>query len=292
MSKERKLGKITRALLVGSLAVSCRKPVTTLHPSESIPPLPSETPQTEFPELSYTLPEIEFIKDYESQRAGEFVDPEEERDELFVYNENLISGFCQMMDCGGFNQKIDFYWDYDEVKRIWREEGIEPIVYYRMLVIRELARQVPSKSISSDEPVTLIFPDNSQFLVSRIKGFVFYGVFDGKKEAILSGFNNTVVLWVSNEFAWRSGLSPIVMNEDREKLELVEKTFSQLEISFDTVWSHYRESKAVEFALFLGGQLGGGDEEERISNGFSLLYALDRGDTETIEHFLHPLQEA
>lgn len=289
MNKER-LNRITRVLLAASFALtSCREvisPQQSPEPTSTV--LPFGTSQTEFPEISTSTPEIEFIKDFENRMApGEIIKEEE----LVSYNNNLIRGFCGMMDCRGFYPKVAFKYLPEEMKRVGQEEGFKPIAIYRTEATNELARRAPDRVLGPDQIITLAPPDNTPpFQASRIKGFALYGTFEEERGEILTNFNEMAILWASNEFARWNGLTTVVMVKDRKQFELTQETFFRLGISFFDIWPYYRESRVVEFASFVGKKMGGMTDEKKLSLGFGLLYALDKADKETIDILLPPLE--
>lgn len=293
MNKERRLSRIARVLLAASFALtSCRESISTKQPPEPPPSvLPFETPLAEIPEVSTSTPEIEFIKDFENRMApGEIIKEEK----LVSYNNNLIRGFCGMMDCRGFYPKVAFKYLPEEMERIWQEEGIEPITYYRTGITNELARQAPDRVFGPDMGIVVPTPaDYRPFFISRSKGFSVFGTLGEKeKTSALENFNEIVILWASGEFALKNDLTPVVLQKDKEKLRLIQETFEALKISFPQAWILYRESDIKNFLLLTGENLGGKTESEKLNRGFSLLYALDKADTETIENLLSPPLEA
>lgn len=290
-SKEGKLSKVVSTILVGAVIASCREVISSQTPPEPTHPvLPVETPQIDVQERPISTHEIEFIKGFEEQMASGKIIKEEE---LVSYNNNLIRGFCGMMDCQGFRfeERVTFNRNEEEIERVWEEEGIEPIAFYRTGVTNELARRVSDIVLGPDRIITLAPPDNSPPLqASRIKGFALYGTFEEEKGEMLTRFNETVILWASNEFARWNGLTTVVMVKDRKQFELTQETFFRLGISFFDIWPYYRESRVVEFASFVGKKMGGMRDKERLSLGFGLLYALDKADKETIDILLPPLE--
>lgn len=291
MNKER-LDRVTRVLLAASFALtSCREvisPQQSPEPTSTV--LPFGTSQTEFPEISTSTPEIEFIKDFENRMArGEIITEED----LESYNRNLVNSFCKMMGCWELDREVTL--NVEEMKRVGQEEGIELIALYRTEVTNELARhQAREEVLDPYAVITVPTPDDYRpFYISRNKGFSAFGTF-GEKEKVsaLESFNETVVVWASGEFALKNGLSPVVLKKDEEKLKLTKETFKALKISFPQVWILYRESDIKSLLLLTGEKLGGRTESERLHRGFGLLYALDKGDIETIENFLNSPLEA
>lgn len=291
MNKER-LGRVSRVLLAASFALtSCREAISPQQPPEPTTSVfPFETPQIDVPEIPIFTPEIEIVKKFErGLTSGKII----EENDLVIYKNNLRAGFCSIMDCRGFRfeEEVAFKWDTEKMVRGWEEEGIPPIALYRTEITNELARQVPDRVLGPDRIITLVPLDNSPPLqASRIKGFSLYGTFEEEKGEMLTRFNETVILWASNEFARWNGLTMVVMAKDREQFELTQETFFRLGISFFDIWPYYRESKVVEFASFVGKKMGGMTDEERLSLGFGLLYALDKADKETIDILLPPLE--